>query len=52
MKELYLAKLQELKEIGLQIIENEDADWGAFEDEVETMDMHIDCCMRILQKAE
>ena len=51
MKNLYLAKLQELKDLGLEILSNEDADWGDFEDEIENMDMHLECAIRILKRA-
>lgn len=50
-KELYMTKLQELKELGEQII-SETKEWSDFEDEVRCMNMHFDCSIKILTKAQ
>lgn len=47
----YKAMVQELRELGQMLLNQQDdeeiADWA---DEVECMDMHLECCLEILEE--
>lgn len=47
--EQYIKLVEELKALGEEILE-ECEEYTSFEDEVECMDMHLECCLRILSK--
>lgn len=47
----YRVALDELQNIGLSLMDNASAEEWWF-DEVETMDMHLEVCKLILQKAQ
>jgi hypothetical protein len=47
----YMAMVKALRELGQQLVEqqyNECDDVAAWVDEVENMDMHLECCLSIL----
>lgn len=47
----YIAMVKALRELGQQLVEqqcNECDDVAAWVDEVENMDMHLECCLSIL----
>jgi hypothetical protein len=47
----YMAMVKALRELGQQLVEqqyNECDDVAAWVDEVECMDMHLECCLSIL----
>lgn len=48
--EKYLELMKELKELGLQLMDSVDY-FGDWYDELEYMDMHLECGLEILSKA-
>lgn len=48
--EKYLELMKELKELGLQLMDNAEGDENWY-DELECMDMHLECGLDLLGKA-
>lgn len=48
MKDMYVEKMKELKELGLMLLDSDEYEEDTFFDEVENMDMHFECALDIL----
>lgn len=52
MKKDYIKLIKKLQELGNEILDQWDGEEeDAFVEEVETMDIHLECCLKILKKA-
>ena len=50
-RNLYIQKLEEIKNLGLEILAEEEDNWDEFLDEIDNMDLHLEIAIKTLKEA-